>query len=94
MDTSLGGARRLGDPICFTSLRVGPVGWLSVPEGRPVSGGCWLPLGMRIRVFTPEGLTEGRQVHVLVCLPVGHMCALGWLCESASRHRRGSVCVR
>ena len=39
VDTSLGEARGLGDPVCCTSLQMGPAGWLSVPEGQHGSGG-------------------------------------------------------
>lgn len=75
VDTSLGEARGLGDPVCCTSLQVGPAGWLSVPEGQHVSGGHWLFLEVPIRVFTPVGLTECRQACVFVCLHVAaHVC--------------------
>lgn len=39
VDTSLGEAHSPGDPVCFMSLQVGPVGWLSVPEDDPHLGG-------------------------------------------------------
>lgn len=75
VDTSLGEAHSLEDVVCFMSLLVGPVGWLSVPEGSPVSGGCWLSLAFHIRVFTPLGLIQCSQVYVLVHLDVTtHEC--------------------
>lgn len=42
VDTGLGEAYSLGDPVCFMFLLVGPVGWFCVPEGRHVCGGHWL----------------------------------------------------
>lgn len=57
------------------TCRLGPVGWLSVPEGSPVSGGCWLSLVVHIRVFRPLGLIRCSQVYMLVRLDVTtHEC--------------------
>lgn len=103
VDTSLGGAHSLGDPVCFMSLRGGLwTGCLCLRDGLCL-GVLAVPRGAHTCIHA--GRSDGGQVCVLVCLPmVPHMC-LGlsgrvckyvhtWVCDCVLRTDKAAEHVR
>ena len=91
VDTSLGGAHSLGDPVCFMSLRGGLwTGCLSLRDGLCL-GMLAVPRGAHTCIHA--GKSDGGRVCVLCVCPWCHTCAWGCLGESASMYTHGSVTV-